>query len=319
MRREALLEPDRNAVPEDGGLGGWTTTGVMGKLGQFLSVSQAHYITLSLGTNDINTYAGDTNAINTAYNNLASMANTVLAAGRVPIIPHVPWARNGNIQANAPALNAKIDALCASNPSIILGPDLYGYFNSNQSLISSDNLHPTSPAGFQAYRAYWANWALSKIYAGSGQAIANGTYKIASRNNSNMYLEAWYAGTTDGTIIDQYTYNGGNTQKWNVTYLGSNQYSIVNVNANKPLDAYGSGGSGTFTDLWTGNGGLNQKWVITATDSGWYRISPAYNTGLALDVYGAYTGVYPGAGNNGRIEVYNWSGAYNQQWAFWTP
>ena len=109
-------------------------------------------------------------------------------------------------------------------------------------------------------------------------------------------------------------------QKWNVTYLSSGQYSIFNVNANKPLDVTNSGGSGAWTELWDNNGGANQKWVITPTDSGWYRVSPSYNTSLALDVYGASTGNYnPSNGSNGRIDVYNWSGNYNQQWAFWTP
>ena len=183
---------------------------------------------------------------------------------------------------------------------------------------SGDNLDLCSNWNFDP--TWWHGVPVKNWLSGStGQSIANGTYKIASRNNSNMYLEAYYANTADGTIIDQYTYNGGNTQKWNVTYLGNNQYSIINVNANKPLDVAGSGGSGTFTELWTNYSANNQKWVITPTDSGWYRVSPAYNTNLALDVYGAYTGVYTGTNNNGRIDVYTWSGAYNQQWAFWTP
>ena len=177
---------------------------------------------------------------------------------------------------------------------------------------------------YSQYGIYNTAATASVFNGGGSQTIANGTYKIANRNNGGgsswLVLEAYYASTANGATIDQYTYNGGNTQKWNVTYLGSGQYSIFNVNANKPLDVTNSGGSGAWTELWDNNGGANQKWVITPTDSGWYRVSPSYNTSLALDVYGASTGNYnPGNGSNGRIDVYNWSGNYNQQWAFWTP
>jgi hypothetical protein len=150
---------------ENGGMAGWTTGLMATNLSQFLGVSPAHYVTLSLGTNDINTYPGDAASIDSACNNLVSMANTVIAAGRVPIIPHVPWANTAAIQANAPLLNARIDALCAANPGFLLGPDLFCYYNDNRNLISSDNVHPSSPAGFQAYRSYWAKWALWSVYA----------------------------------------------------------------------------------------------------------------------------------------------------------
>lgn len=149
---------------ENGGMASWKTGDIETYLNQFLAVSPAHFVTLSLGTNDINTYPGDMASIDSAYTNLAAMANTVIAAGRVPIIPHVPWANIPAIQVNAPVLNAKIDALCASSPAILLGPDLFGYYNDNRNLIGSDNLHPSNPAGFQAYRSYWAKWALWSIY-----------------------------------------------------------------------------------------------------------------------------------------------------------
>ncbi len=192
---------------ENGGMAGWTTGIMATDLSQFLGVSPGHYVTLSLGTNDINTYAGDAASIDSACNNLVLMANAVIAAGRVPIIPHVPWANTAAIQANAPLLNARIDALCAANPGILLGPDLFGYYNDNRSLISSDNLHPTSPAGFQAYRSYWAKWALWSVYAPVAvtepvsQTVSSGqdasfTFSVSGEPATTTYQ--WYL---NGTAI----------------------------------------------------------------------------------------------------------------------
>ena len=155
----------------------------------------------------------------------------------------------------------------------------------------------------------------------ASQTIANGIYKIVNRN-SGLALDAYGWGTANGTLIDQYIYGSGNNQRWNVTYLGGGLYNILNVNANKPLDVTGgSSGSGAWMELWDNNGGAGQKWTITAASGGYYKVSPSYNSGLALDVYGAFTGNYNPSvsATNGRIDVYTSSGNANQQWAFGTP
>ena len=299
---------------ENGGMAGWKTGDMSARLSQFLGVAPAHYVTLSLGTNDVNTYAGDTTSVNTAYNNLVTMANAVIAAGRVPVIPHVPWARNASIQSNAPTLNAKIDALCASNSNIILGPDLYGYFNSNQSLISSDNLHPTT-AGFQSYRNYWAQWALSKIYSASssGSTPANGTFKILARH-SGKAIDAAGAATADGTQIQQWSYNGGNNQRWTLLDRGSSQFSIIGVASGKAIDASGSGtANGTKVQLWTYGGGNNQKWTFASVGSGYYRITPVHATSACLDVNAASTA------DGALVQLWAYGSGTNEQWAFSAP
>ena len=147
---------------------------------------------------------------------------------------------------------------------------------------------------------------------GSGQAIANGTYRIINRN-SGKALDAYNNGTADGTNVDQWPYGGGNNQRWTVTYLGSGQYSVINVNANKALDVNASGGSGANVQLWTNYSANNQKWTITATSGGYYRLSPVHNSGIALDVNGASTA------DGANVQVWTWSGGNNQQWAFQAP
>jgi hypothetical protein len=96
---------------------------------------------------------------------MKTMIDAALAAGRIVVIPTIPWGRTANLQANVPTLNAVIEQLYSEYPQIIHGPDLYTYFNNNQSLISNDNIHPTDPAGYTAYRTQWVNAMEPVIYS----------------------------------------------------------------------------------------------------------------------------------------------------------
>lgn len=147
---------------------------------------------------------------------------------------------------------------------------------------------------------------------GSG-ILANGTYKIIARHSSKaLDVAGW--GTADGTNVDQWTYGGGNNQRWTITHLGNNQYEIVNVNSGKALDVVSSGSSnGTNVDQWSWNNGANQKWIISLTPSGYYRLTPANATSLALDVNGVSTA------DGANVQLWSYTGGYNQQWSFQAP
>jgi hypothetical protein len=60
--------------------------------------------------------------------------------------------------------------------------------------------------------------------------------------------------------------------------------------------------------------GLNwQKFNITATDSGYYRFTPAHSTSSCLDVSGVSTA------DGANVQLWQWLGGNNQQWAPQTP
>jgi lysophospholipase L1-like esterase len=152
-------QPTHFPVEEDGGIGYLTSDDGAQHISTWLALFPGKYVGLSYGTNDAN---GCVNA-SSFYQNYVTMVQAVLAAGKIPVIPHLPWGRTSNIQNCGPALNAKIDALYQAFPQIIKGPDLWAYFQAHQSLISSDNIHPTDP-GFGAYRQQWANTMLAEVY-----------------------------------------------------------------------------------------------------------------------------------------------------------
>ena len=147
---------------EDGGIGGTLSADGVARIAAWLAVFPGRYVALAYGSND----AGYSVSPDTFYSNYTRMVDAVLAAGKVPVVPRIPWGCTGALQANASGLNARIDALYAAYPSVVRGPDLWTYFANNTGLISGDCLHPTNQ-GYAGMRQQWANAMLANVYAGT--------------------------------------------------------------------------------------------------------------------------------------------------------
>lgn len=101
------------------------------------------FVTLDYGTND---------AVNDFE--LETLVQHVIAAGKIPVVPHMPWAQS--METKGPQINAMIDALYARYPQIIRGPDFWQIFRSRTDLIPPNDIHPNS-AGQEVYRQSWAD------------------------------------------------------------------------------------------------------------------------------------------------------------------
>jgi hypothetical protein len=107
------------------------------------------FITINWGTNDA------LQEWNTTYFNLMdTICMKIIAAGRTPVLPTVPWAQPTSKDTNE--TKAKVDTvykLYAKYPTQVLpGPDLYTFFKSNPTLMS--DIHPTGVGG-DSLRALW--------------------------------------------------------------------------------------------------------------------------------------------------------------------
>jgi acyl-CoA thioesterase I len=116
------------------------------------------FFLLGYGTNDS---AGGQIDSYTFGVNMQTMIDMIRAAGRVPIIPHIPYAGDGT-HGGIPQYNTVIDALTAKN-GLLAGPDFYSYFMTNSPADftcgcsggrTTDNLHPNE-TGLQAMNALW--------------------------------------------------------------------------------------------------------------------------------------------------------------------
>lgn len=151
--------PKHFPVQEVGGISYLTSAAGANYIDTWLHLFPGKYVGLSYGTNDASGCASPTKF----YHNYIIMTQAVLTAGKIPIIPHIPWGGTTNIKKCGPALNAEIDALYMAFPQIIRGPDLWAFFQSNSQLILNDNVHLTE-AGIGAYRQQWANTMLGEVY-----------------------------------------------------------------------------------------------------------------------------------------------------------
>jgi hypothetical protein len=135
-------------------------------------------------------------------------------------------------------------------------------------------------------------------------------YQIYNRYSFKA-LDISGAGTTNGTLADQWDYTAGTNQQFKVEDAGGGYYRLTPTNATgRCLEIYQkSTSNGGKVDIWDYNGGKNQKWSIQITDNGYYKVINV-NSGLALDVVGATLS------NGGGVDQWSYSGSRNQQWGF---
>lgn len=166
----------------NGGMSAWLTSTLLAtnpNTGQpyvkdFLQAfPAAHFVTLNLGTADV----GGGVPASTVLSNIEALVQDVLDAGRIPVVPTIPWAptscsanlANDNPATPGTANYAIVNSLYATYPQVLHGPDLWTYFEQNPSLISTSGVpgcpHPTDPAGQNAYRALWATTMGMAVYA----------------------------------------------------------------------------------------------------------------------------------------------------------
>jgi lysophospholipase L1-like esterase len=138
----------------NGGVGATQATHALIHIDRWLAEFPGRFVTLNFGSNHAGVGCG-ADCADAFEAEMRSLIQTVLAAGKLPVIPRIPWSRNSQWQADLPVLNARIDALYAEFPQVVRGPDLWTFFQANPSLISSDDLHPTAE-GYFRLKQVWA-------------------------------------------------------------------------------------------------------------------------------------------------------------------
>ncbi len=146
----------------NGGIGSELSTDGLARLPEALALNPAYrFFVLGYGTNDAN--RGKMDVYKT---NMQAMIDMVKAAGKIPIIPRMPYAMN-TLYSMTDQFNVIVDELVASN-DLIPGPDFYAFFMANQDDFTcppcgggrtTDGLHPDD-TGLQAMNQLWATAAM---------------------------------------------------------------------------------------------------------------------------------------------------------------
>jgi hypothetical protein len=141
----------------------------------------------------------------------------------------------------------------------------------------------------------------------TGRTIPDGRYTLTDRL-CNKVIGLVNGGTADGTDANQWSWNGGNDQKWDVAYLGNGQYKLTGVASGKLLEiSGGSTANGAAAQIWTSNNNNWQKWTISPSADGFFKVLNV-NSGKSLDVQNNSTA------DGAAVLQYNDIGASNQQW-----
>ncbi len=153
--------PDYFPAMINGGIGAELSTQGLARLPEALSLNPDYrFFVLGYGTNDANR-----GSVASYRNNMQAMIDMVKAAGKIPIIPRIPYSGNAGYMA-VPDYNVVVDDLVASN-GLITGPDFYAYFMDHPEEFTcppcgagrpTDNLHPND-TGLTAMNQLWADAA----------------------------------------------------------------------------------------------------------------------------------------------------------------
>lgn len=150
--------------------------------------------------------------------------------------------------------------------------------------------------------------------------IQNGIYFIIANHAgefSYLALDVPGGNTANGVIIQQFGYHGGPNQQWQITNVGSDLFTIVNIHTQKALDVPGGFPIvGLPIQQYQLHGGPNQRWrfqTIPAVRGPQlyrpevHRIRNSH-TNLALDV--------PDGSQAFRVKIQQWTphNGWNQTW-----
>jgi lysophospholipase L1-like esterase len=193
------LVPGHFPAQEAGAIGGTLSNDGASSINAWLSLFSGSYVAIAYGTNDAGFCCSANVSPTIFYNNYVGMVQAVLAQGKTPIIPKIPWGCTSQILTYVPQLNQQIDALYTAFPQVVHGPDLWAFFNANQSLIGPDCIHPTD-AGYTALRQQWVNTAVATVYT-PPPALQISNVQTSSVGSSSAVI-TWTTNNTASSKVD---------------------------------------------------------------------------------------------------------------------
>ena len=158
------IDPAYYPVQQNGGIGGTVSSDGRNAIDEWLSDSPAKYVSIAYGTNDA---WGNPNNAQKYYENVKYMIDAVIAKGKTPVLPKIPYSTNKDVGSNTGYYNAMIDKLYQEYGSkLVHGPDFDKFFREHTELLGGDGVHPSSD-GYEAMRKLWAETMYANVYTNS--------------------------------------------------------------------------------------------------------------------------------------------------------
>jgi hypothetical protein len=137
----------------------------------------------------------------------------------------------------------------------------------------------------------------------------DGTYRIVSRF-SGLTIDDPGLSKADGTVMQQWTVNGGANQGWKLTNLGNNVVSLINESSGLALEVVGgSSANSALVDQNPYAGSPSQQWNLISVGGGFFELTNV-KSGESLDVDGGVTTA------GAQIDQFPYKDVAWQQWSF---
>lgn len=151
-------------VQENGGIGGITSTDGRNNIDRWLETYAGKYVSIAYGTNDA---WGNQTGAERYYENTKYMIDAILALGKIPVLPKIPYATESGVNTYLDEYNSMIDRLYDEYGSkLVHGPDFYEIIKENTDYLSGDGVHPSSE-GYEEMRRIWAETMYENVYKGT--------------------------------------------------------------------------------------------------------------------------------------------------------
>lgn len=148
--------------------------------------------------------------------------------------------------------------------------------------------------------------------AGSGQTtgITSGSIYTIKSKSGNKLLDVSNASVDNGANADCWTDTKSDAQKWIVTHVGNNVYTIANVASGKQLHIAAIPADSVNVDQFSDTGTDDIKWIIKKSGQGSFCLRPAANQAFSLNLHSG--GTIDGA----NVDLAKSSASDQQKWIF---
>lgn len=188
--------------------------------------------------------------------------------------------------------------------------DLYGGSTNNSSPIQIYTSNGTVAQSWKLLKVKNTPEEMDKLASQNKDAIADGTYFIASSLNTSYVFDVYGGSKSDFGNITIYKNNGTVAQGWKIVHDSKGYVTFMNVGSNKVLDVYGGENvNGQNVVQYTSNNSYAQKWIVVNVGSG-YKIVSALDSNYVLDLYGGRVQ------NFSNIQIYKSNNTKAQTWSF---
>jgi len=238
----SALVPGHFPAQEAAAIGGTLSNDGARSISAWLPLFSGSYVAIAYGTNDAGFCCSASVSPTIFYNNYVSMVQAVIASGKTPIVPKIPWGCTSQVLTFVPQLNQQIDALYSAFPQIVRGPDLWAFFSANQSLIGPDCIHPTQ-AGYSALRQQWVNTAVGSVYT-PPPALQISNVQTSSVGSSSAVI-GWQTNNKASSQVDYGTTTDYGTNVTDAATLKSHSLTLTGLTPNTTYH-YQVSGTDTF-------------------------------------------------------------------------